>query len=110
MVTELTKGIYWVGVVDWGLRHFHGHELSTHRGSTYNSYLIVDEKIAAGDLLRTLWQTNAGLVADIKIFDLYRGKPIPPGKKSLAEYDQHALTNGQRGKDFSDVVQQSRAH
>lgn len=46
--------------------------------------LIVDEKIAAGELLRTLLQANAGLIADIKIFDLYRGKPIPPGKKSLA--------------------------
>ena len=49
MVTELTKGVYWVGVVDWGLRHFHGHELSTHRGSTYNSYLIVDEKVVLVD-------------------------------------------------------------
>ena len=52
MVAELTKGVYWVGVVDWGLRHFHGYELSTHRGSTYNSYLIVDEKIA---LVDTVW-------------------------------------------------------
>lgn len=52
MVTELAKGVYWVGVVDWGLRLFHGHELSTHRGSTYNSYLIVDEKIA---LVDTAW-------------------------------------------------------
>jgi flavorubredoxin len=52
MVTELTKGVYWVGVVDWGIRHFHGHELSTHRGTTYNSYLIVDEKIA---LVDTVW-------------------------------------------------------
>lgn len=52
MATELAKGVYWVGVVDWGLRHFHGHELSTHRGSTYNSYLIVDEKIA---LVDTVW-------------------------------------------------------
>jgi len=52
MVTELTKGVYWVGVVDWALRHFHGYELSTHRGSTYNSYLIVDEKIA---LVDTVW-------------------------------------------------------
>ncbi len=34
MVAEIAKGIYWVGVVDWALRHFHGHELSTHRGST----------------------------------------------------------------------------
>jgi len=52
MVTELVKGVYWVGVVDWGLRHFHGHELSTHRGSSYNAYLIVDDKIA---LVDTVW-------------------------------------------------------
>ncbi|HUS47681.1 MAG TPA: flavodoxin domain-containing protein [Phycisphaerae bacterium] len=52
MVTELAKGIHWVGVVDWGLRHFHGHELSTRRGSTYNAYLIVDDKVA---LVDTVW-------------------------------------------------------
>ncbi len=52
MITELKKGVYWVGVVDWGLRHFHGHELSTHRGSTYNSYLIIDEKSV---LVDTVW-------------------------------------------------------
>ena len=52
MVTELMKDVYWIGVVDWGLRHFHGHELSTHRGSTYNSYLIRDEKTV---LVDTAW-------------------------------------------------------
>lgn len=52
MVAELTKGVYWVGVVDWGLRHFHGYELSTHRGSTYNAYLILDEKVV---LVDTVW-------------------------------------------------------
>ncbi len=52
MIAELAKDVYWVGVVDWGLRHFHGHELSTHRGSTYNSYLILDEKIV---LVDTVW-------------------------------------------------------
>lgn len=49
MVVELKKGVYWVGVVDWNIKKFHGHEYSTHRGSTYNSYLIVDEKIALVD-------------------------------------------------------------
>jgi flavorubredoxin len=53
MVTEMAPGVYWVGIVDWGLRKFHGHELSTHRGSTYNSYLIVDEKIV---LVDTAWK------------------------------------------------------
>lgn len=52
MVTELKKNVYWVGVVDWQMRKFHGHVLSTHRGSTYNSYLIVDEKIV---LVDTVW-------------------------------------------------------
>jgi anaerobic nitric oxide reductase flavorubredoxin len=52
MALELAKGVYWVGVTDWDLRVFHGHELSTHRGSTYNSYLIVDEKVV---LVDTVW-------------------------------------------------------
>jgi len=53
MITELKKGVYWVGIVDWGIRKFHGHELSTHRGTTYNAYLIIDEKVA---LIDTLWE------------------------------------------------------
>jgi flavorubredoxin len=52
MITELTKGVYWVGVVDWALRHFHGYELTTHRGSSYNAYLITDVKTV---LVDTVW-------------------------------------------------------
>ena len=64
MVVKLKEGLYWVGVVDWDLRRFHGHELSTHRGSTYNSYLVVDEKIA---LVDTVWGPFADdLVANIR--------------------------------------------
>ena len=50
---EIKKDIYWVGVKDWELRTFHGHEYSTHRGSTYNSYLIKDEKTV---LVDTVWE------------------------------------------------------
>lgn len=46
---KVTDDVYWVGVVDWGLKHFHGFELSTHRGSTYNAYLIADQKVALVD-------------------------------------------------------------
>ena len=52
MVVELKSGVYWVGYVDWNIKQFHGHEYSTHRGSTYNAYLVVDEKIA---LVDTVW-------------------------------------------------------
>jgi anaerobic nitric oxide reductase flavorubredoxin len=56
MVTQIAPGVHWVGVVDWGLRQFHGHELSTHRGSSYNSYLIVDEKVVLVDTVLTSFQ------------------------------------------------------
>lgn len=46
---EIKKGIYSVGVVDWNIRSFHGHTYTTKRGTTYNSYLIVDDKIALVD-------------------------------------------------------------
>lgn len=45
------KDVYYVGVVDWNLRNFHGY--STHRGSTYNSYLVVDDKIALIDNVKS---------------------------------------------------------
>lgn len=47
---EIKKGIYWVGVKDWNLREFHGY--STSRGSTYNAYLIVDDKITLIDAVK----------------------------------------------------------
>lgn len=47
---KLTDGVYWVGVVDWNLRDFHGY--TTPRGGTYNAYLIVDEKIALVDTVK----------------------------------------------------------
>lgn len=46
----LAEGINWVGVVDWNLRDFHGYV--THRGATYNAYLIQDEKTTLVDTVK----------------------------------------------------------
>ena len=46
---KILPDIYSVGVVDWGVRNFHGHTYTTKRGTTYNAYLIVDEKITLVD-------------------------------------------------------------
>ena len=46
---EIKKGIYWVGAVDWDIRTFHGNTYSTKRGTTYNSYLIIDDKVTLVD-------------------------------------------------------------
>lgn len=46
------KNVSWVGKVDWELEKFHGEEYSTHEGSTYNSFLIEEEKVV---LVDTVW-------------------------------------------------------
>ncbi len=43
----LRDDIWWVGAIDWNSRDFHGYE--TVRGTTYNAYLILDEKVALVD-------------------------------------------------------------
>ena len=57
MTLAIKENISWVGKVDWELRAFHGKEYSTHRGTTYNSYLVRDEKTA---LIDTVWGPFAG--------------------------------------------------
>ena len=46
--------------------------------------IIVNERISTEDLLQVIRGANNGLIAEMKVFDLYRGNPIPAGKKSLA--------------------------
>jgi len=46
----ISKHVYWVGAIDWGLREFHGY--STSRGSTYNAYLIIDDKVTLIDTVK----------------------------------------------------------
>jgi len=52
MSLNVKNNIHWVGKIDWELRKFHGDEYSTHKGSSYNSYLIKEEKVALFD---TVW-------------------------------------------------------
>lgn len=52
MNRKISNTLQWVGKIDWELKKFHGDELSTHKGSSYNSYLIQDEKTV---LIDTVW-------------------------------------------------------
>ena len=46
---KISDNLYWVGAVDRDIKSFHGHTYETSRGTTYNAYLIVDEKITLVD-------------------------------------------------------------
>ena len=64
MSKKITEKVTWVGKVDWELTHFHGDELSTFKGSSYNSYLIKDKKTV---LIDTIWTPHRfGFVENLK--------------------------------------------
>lgn len=46
---KIAENIYWVGAIDWNIRSFHGPSYHTPYGTTYNSYLIMDETITLVD-------------------------------------------------------------
>ena len=47
---KIAEGVFWVGVVDWNVRDFHGYH--TAYGTSYNSYLIKDEKVVLIDTVK----------------------------------------------------------
>jgi len=62
--SEIFPNTYSVGVVDWNVRNFHGHTYNIKRGTSYNAYLIVDDKIA---LVDTVYGPFArGLIENIR--------------------------------------------
>ncbi len=56
MKIKVKNNVDWVGKIDWELQKFHGNEYSTHKGSTYNSYLIREGKTV---LVDTVWKPFA---------------------------------------------------
>jgi len=68
---EIADGIFWVGAVDWNIRDFHGY--STYQGSTYNAYLIMDEKITLIDTVKKEFAdeliTKISVIVDPKKID-----------------------------------------
>lgn len=69
---EIAKGIYSVGVIDWNIRDFHGY--STEKGSSYNAFLIVDEKIVLIDTVKKGYEDqllgNISQIIDPKKIDI----------------------------------------
>jgi len=48
--TQVKPDVYWVGAIDWAVRDFHGY--MTPNGTTYNNYLVMDEKITLFDTVK----------------------------------------------------------
>lgn len=47
---KISEHVYWVGAIDWDIRHFHGY--LTSRGTTYNAFLVLGDKVALIDTVK----------------------------------------------------------
>ncbi len=54
--TQIKPNVYWVGAVDWNIREFHGY--STPRGTTYNAFLVNDDRITLFDTVKGPFRTE----------------------------------------------------
>jgi len=59
---QISDKVYWVGAIDWDIRDFHGY--GTPRGSTYNAFLILADKITLIDTVKAPFEDE--LMARIK--------------------------------------------
>jgi flavorubredoxin len=48
---RISENVWWVGAVDWHVRNFHGY--LTSRGTTYNAFLVIDDKITLIDTVKS---------------------------------------------------------
>lgn len=89
---KITDNIYRVGATDWNLRDFHGY--ATPYGSTYNAYLIMDEKITLIDNVKAtftdvLLHNISQIVDPSKIDQVISNHTEPDHSGSLAEVMRH---------------------
>lgn len=89
---KITENVYRVGATDWNLRDFHGY--ATPHGSTYNAYLIVDEKITLIDNVKAkfadvLLHNISQIVDPAKIDQVVSNHTEPDHSGSLAEVMRH---------------------
>jgi len=103
---SLAEGINWVGVVDWNIRDFHGY--MTRRGTTYNAYLISDEKTALVDTVKHTFSSellrNICEIADPAKIDYIIVNHVEMDHSSslpvIAKHAKNAtIIASQRGKD-----------
>ncbi len=70
---KITEKVWWVGAIDWGLKEFHGY--TTHRGTTYNAFLILADKITLVDTVKApfkqeMYSRIESLIGDIRKIDI----------------------------------------
>lgn len=85
------------------------HEISRYPAIRRDLALVVDEAVAAGDLLAGVKKAAGPALQDLRIFDIYRGKGVEAGRKSIAltlilQESSRTLTDEDADRITSDVA------
>jgi phenylalanyl-tRNA synthetase beta chain len=72
--------------------------------------IVVDTGVSSDDVFKIIRETDQSILQDVRLFDVYQGKPIPEGKKSLAYsliYRTHdrTLTDGEVDVIHATIIQ-----
>lgn len=71
-----------VGSIEAPLKKF--SQLPRYPSVQWDIAVVVPEEVAAGDMIRSIHECGESLVEQAELFDIYRGKPIEAGWKSVA--------------------------
>jgi phenylalanyl-tRNA synthetase beta chain len=78
-------------------------------GMSRDLAVVVAEEVAAADILRRIRELGGDLLREAGVFDLYRGAPVPPGRKSLAfhlyyQSPERTLTEEEAGAMTAEIL------
>lgn len=94
---KIRENVYWVGAVDEKVRMFHGYQ--TPYGTSYNAFLVLDEKITLIDTVKapftqTFWDTIAQVVPPEKI-DIVITNHVEPDHSGALPYVAQQCPNAE---------------
>jgi flavorubredoxin len=104
---KIAPNVYWVGAIDTDVRDFHGYK--TPFGTTYNAYLVIDEKITLIDTVRKefaaqMFSNIADVIAPEKIDTIICNHVEPDHSGALPQVvarcpnaPVYCTPNGQKG-------------
>ncbi len=104
---KIRDNVYWVGAIDWNVRVFHGYKVPY--GTTYNAYLVLDEKVTLIDTVKApffdeMIQNISEIVDPSKIDILISNHVEPDHSGALPEIAKlckgaeiYATQNGEKG-------------
>ena len=90
-------------------KNFHCEHLPKYPAITRDLAMLVDDAVAAGEVEQVIEKNGGKHFREVTLFDVYTGKQIAEGKKSLAftvrfQSDERTLTDEEADAAFNNII------